>query len=201
MKGFSLKFGEIKSPLIKVETLKRVIHRKHIDTLNLLLYHAVMDNNIIWAAGFLDGEGTFTIKRVRYIRNKSKLYYQPYISCAQTIRGIKAIERLRQLFGGHIYRYHEKRNRFDTVTWATVSRDSEQVIKMLLPHLLLKKKQAKILLEFYDLMEPRYKNYRLRDEDYDLREKLYWKLRKFNVKGGVYLKRLSEETPKGDATV
>src|SRR3990167_10708607 len=98
-----------------------------------------MDNDIIWAAGFLDGEGCITINRLKYYRDVTKKYYQPQISASQTIKGEMAVLKLQSIFGGFVYRYKEKRNRLDTVTWGSRSRDSQKTALKILPYLVLKK--------------------------------------------------------------
>jgi len=144
----------------------------------------------------MDGEGTITIKRVRYARDKERLYYQPYISCAQTIRGKVAIDKLQQLFGGYLYRYQEKRgDRLPTYTWAVASRDAQKCAHDLLPYLVLKVKQAKLLIEFYRLMTMKKKAYRLARTEDRKRERLFLQMRKLNVKGKLRLERLNEKDP------
>ena len=160
-----------------------------------------MDNDIIWAAGFLDGEGCITINRLKYYRDVTKKYYQPQISASQTIKGEMAVLKLQSIFGGFVYRYKEKRNRLDTVTWGTRSRDSQRTILKILPYLVLKRPQAELLLEFYECMEMKEKSYRLKDKDHDDREKLWNRMKILNERGEAYQKRLSEKAPKGDATV
>ena len=160
-----------------------------------------MDNDIIWAAGFVDGEGCITINRSKYYRDKAKWYYQPAIQVAQTIKGEVAILKLQKIFGGYVYHYKEKRNRLDTVSWGTRSRDSQKVALALLPYLILKRPQAELLLDFYKCMEMKEKAYRLRDKDYDDRAKLWEKMKNLNARGEEYLKRLNEMAPKGDAIV
>ncbi len=155
-------------------------------------------DNIIWSAGFLDGEGTISLKRI--IR-KGRIYHQPYMSCGQTIKGIKAIEKLQELFSGSISSWHQKGNNLDTVEWRVVSREALNCAKRILPYLILKREQAELIIEFYKLVLKREKQYRLTDMDYQKRDELFVQFRKLNVKGKLHLKRLSEETPNGDATV
>ena len=157
-----------------------------------------MDNMIIWAAGFMDGEGTFTLKR---IKRKGFIYHQPYISCGQVVRGKATLNRLRKLFGGSFYKYRQKGFHQDTLQWVVASQKAKRCAEQLLPYLCLKHRQAKIIIDFYKIILHREKQYKLSADDYKKREKLFEKIRKLNVKGKLRLKRLSEETPKGDATV
>src|ERR1035437_2085854 len=105
-------------------------------------------DNISYLAGFMDGEGTITLKR---IKRKGLVYHQPYISCAQVIKGIKALDLLKDTFGGSFYTYRQKGMRSDTVQWVVASQKALECAKQLLPYLILKKKQAELLISFYDL--------------------------------------------------
>lgn len=155
--------------------------------------------DIIWAAGFMDGEGTITIKRYLSKSCKRGITFQPYVSCGQTIKGIVAIEKLKEIFGGSISQWEQTGNRLDTIGWATVSRQALQTVKSLLPFLVLKRKQAEIIIAFYKRHKGRGKH--LTDKEFVQKEQQFFEMRKLNTKGVLRLKRLSEETPKGDATV
>lgn len=172
--------------------------RKFLDNVMKKLYHVLMDNKIIWAAGFIDGEGTITIKR---IKRKGFIYHQPYITCSQTTRGKECIEILKELFGGSIshYKFKTGKNWGDVVQWTVASQKALSCAKLLLPYLVYKKPLAKLLISFYDLK--RENVYRLEPLDYSRRDDIYEKMRNYNVKGKVRLQRLSEKTPQGDATV
>lgn len=163
-----------------------------------------MENqDIIWAAGFMDGEGTIGIKRYIMKRN-GKIYYTPYISCSQSVVRQYAVEYLKKIFGGSVGIYKASRfkdnpdNRMDTAQWVVASRKAENAAKLLLPYLKVKRKNAELLLKFYELPKPKY---RLSNGNFEEREKLFQQIRLLNEKGALRLKRLSEKTPKGDATV
>lgn len=147
---------------------------------------------IIWAAGFMDGEGTITLKR---IRRKGTIYYQPYITCAQTVRGKEAIVRLKNLFGGSIYEYLQKGFRDDTLQWTVASQKALNCARKLLPYLILKNRQAELLIQFYEMDIFREEQYRLSNKTTEQRERLFQEMRKLNVKGKLRLQRLSEEAP------
>ncbi len=109
---------------------------------------------------------------------------------------------MHDIFGGSIYEYADRRgDRIPTITWSCTSRDAQKCAERLLPYLLLKNEQAILLIRFYNLLEKRKKNYRMSKAVDDERAKLFDEMRKHNVKGRLRLKRLNEETPKGDAIV
>ena len=159
-----------------------------------------MDNDIIWAAGFIDGEGCININRVRYYRNKKIWYYQANISCGQTVKGEIAVKKLQSLFGGYIYRYQQRGNKLPTVTWAVRSKDARAVAQKLIPYLLLKKRQAELLLKL-QMRKERKLNHALTKEEHRGRELIFNQMKKLNAIGADYQKRLSEETSKEEATV
>ena len=159
--------------------------------------------DIVWAAGFLDGEGCLTIRRNIRIKNgKTAIYYQPWIACgmAYTPQNEQAILKLQSLFEGHIMQFRQEGNRRDTITWAVASRLAKLCAEKLEKYLIVKKPQAQIILKFYEECELD-KNKKVSLEELQQRSKYYWELRKLNHKGRLRLQRLSEETPKGEATV
>lgn len=155
---------------------------------------------IIWTAGFMDGEGTITIKR--YHRN-GRIVYQPYISCCQasTNGGEKAIQFLRDNFGGSISNYQQTGQRNATSLWAIVSTGALEFAEKLLPYLTIKKERAEILIDYYKNIEKGKGGNKLSDEELKKRESYWLKMRVLNERGTLHLQRLSEVTPKGDATV
>lgn len=154
----------------------------------------------IWTAGFIDGEGSITIKR--YNRN-GRIVYQPFISCCQANPngGDKAIQFLKDTFGGSISRYNQKGQRNATTLWAITSQGALQFAKRLYPYLTIKKERAKILIDYYETIEKGKGYNRLTDEELKKRESYWLKMRVLNERGTLRLQRLSEVTPKGDATV
>ena len=162
------------------------------------IYITEEDLQKVWAAGFMDGEGTITIKRVK---QRGYIYHQPYITCAQTLKGNSALKILKDIFGGSLYIYRQKGQRIDTVQWTIVSKDAMNCAKTLYPYLVLKKKQAEIIMRFYD--EKEIYKYKMPMSEIKRRENMFIEMRKLNVKGKIkfQLQRLNEETPKGEATV
>jgi hypothetical protein len=164
-----------------------------------------MDTKLIWSAGFMDGEGTITIKRAKRGKN-GNLYHLPYISCAQVEKpdNVLALETLRGLFGGSLAYYKMKKsdgNCIDTVTWNVTSRMALDCAKKLLPYLVIKHKQAKLLIKFTELFVRNNKKTWLTDSERSERETYFWKMRDLNVKGKIRLQRLNEGTVKADVIV
>ena len=163
-----------------------------------------MDTQIAWAAGFLDGEGCFSIKRYRKHGQGEYLYYVAMISCGQVAKpdGIIAIEKLKELFGGSISKYYLTRNRSDVVSWMVTSNNARNCIEKLLPYLIVKKSQAIILQEFVNSLRPNGKRQgKLSEQETQRRREFFERISKLNSKGTTRLQRLNEETSKEEATV
>ena len=153
----------------------------------------------------MDGEGTITIKRAKRGK-KGNLYHLPYISCAQVEKpdNLKALETLKELFGGSVSRYKQNPkngDRIDTITWNVTSNMARICAEKLLPYLIIKNKQAKLLIEFSQSFVRGHKRKWLTDTERSERETHFWKMRDLNVKGKLRLQRLSEVTTKVDAIV
>lgn len=163
-----------------------------------------MDTNISYFAGLLDGEGTFTIKRYKRYNDKSKLFYQTYISCSFAESDLTSLllKKLQKEFGGSISQWKQngESKKRDVISWSIVSRDAVKCAKRLKHHLKLKKLQAEILIK----LGKRMKNIGhrgLSDKEYETRGNIYWEMRKLNVKGKLHLQRLNEATSKEDVIV
>lgn len=148
----------------------------------------------------MDGEGTITIKR--YTRN-GRIVYQPFISCVQANPngGDKAIQFLKDTFGGSISRYQQKGQRNATSLWSIVSQDALEFAIKVYPFLTIKKERAKILIDYYKNTNKSKGGTKLSNEELLKREEIWKRMRVLNERGTLHLQRLSEVTPKGDATV
>ena len=164
-----------------------------------------MDTKLAWIAGFIDGEGTITIKRAK--RGKyGKLYHLPYISCTQVNkeRNFIALKVLQKTLGGSLSKYVQRPmdgDRIDTITWNVTSRKAKECAERLLPYLIIKKQQAQLLIKFTTLFVRKDKKTWLTDEEIEKREKFFYKMRTLNVKGKLRLQRLNEGTAKADVIV
>ena len=153
--------------------------------------------DLAWAAGFIDADGTITLKRWK--RGKA-IYYQPWITVTQVAEYEASVRKLQAMFGGNIYGSHPK-NRLPVLQWACVSKQAIACAKKLLPYLMVKHYRAELVLQFEGLLIERTKQYKLSDANQSERAKLWDKIRAEHRKGTLRLQRLSEKTPKGDATV
>lgn len=99
-----------------------------------------MNIDLIWAAGFIDGEGHVSIR-------KCQKYAMYGILVANTNRA--ALERLQALFnGGHIYEQTRYPNRKLCFSWALLGKKVIPAAEALLPYLFVKANEMRCLLDF-----------------------------------------------------
>lgn len=150
-----------------------------------------MDTEYAWAAGFIDADGTITLKR--YYRN-GRIVYQPYITVAQADNAnhLESIEFLKTLFGGSISHHTPKPPRTPVHQWIIASQATVECIKKIRPFLRIKHTQADLLLKYYGELPNRDSYYRISEEEHLRRGELFDDMRLLNFKGKLRLQRLSE---------
>ncbi len=97
--------------------------------------------DLAWAAGLFDGEGCITLKRDY---NGSIPTYSLRLVVVNT--HLPALEELRLLFGLGSIRQSAPRSKKQKARWdwRVASRQAETVLRLLLPHLRIKREEAKI---------------------------------------------------------
>ncbi len=145
---------------------------------------------IIWAAGFLDGEGCISI-----IRDRNN--FQCLVDAAQVNK--PPLEVLRELFGG-LLRFAES-PRGGHWQWRVYARRASDACKELLPYLVNKQEQARMLITFQETKGDN--GAFVSPETYAFRAQLYLAVKKLNPRRPLNAERLSEEAPRsaGDAIV
>jgi len=140
-----------------------------------------MKNNLIYLSGILDGEGWFSIQRTRRTTNELNVSYMPVIGVANT--NIKLMNWLVEKFGGKIItlKYNPKgfgiKQRYE---WRLNSTETRKLMPQVIPFLLLKKEQAKLLLKIGNLHSTNFRGRGVPEKIKFKREELYLKLRKLN---------------------
>lgn len=98
-----------------------------------------------WAAGFLDGEGSFQID------HPALRSFRIHVAASNT--DVRALYRLQEMFGGSIRPGTAYMGYKPVYHWAIVAQRAAAAIRILLPHLLLKAEQAAVLLELQDRID------------------------------------------------
>lgn len=113
------------------------------------------EQQIVWAAGFFDGEGCIcSVKATK--DSKSRLLK---VAVVNTHRG--SVERFVELFGGHVIEKRpQKIHHKQQYCWWASARKAERMLRELAPFLLVKQPQAKLAIAMRDLINNRP---RLRD--------------------------------------
>lgn len=105
--------------------------------------------DLAWAGGFFDGEGHIGIHRSRVRRRDGKATYGLQLSLAQVDR--RQVARFEQIVGGQSRRYAVtqggNRAPYKTV-WYAWGPEASQVLEWLMPHLVGKREQAQLAIEF-----------------------------------------------------
>lgn len=104
-----------------------------------------------YLAGIIDGEGTIKVKRAL------KSWYAPFVSVTNTDQTL--MDYLQQLLGvkgyGHTYHEHRKIPNHKTKYVYNIAsvQGVKQILMQIIPLLIIKKKQAKLVLEFIAIKE------------------------------------------------
>ena len=104
--------------------------------------------NLNYVAGIIDGEGYVSIDRNSKVGRS--LVGKAVVQMASPI----IPKLLKKQFGGN-YRHYERKNPNQSTahTWASNGRQSVKFLKKILPMLILKKRQAELVIRLYELKD------------------------------------------------
>lgn len=98
-----------------------------------------------YIAGFFDGEGSVSIA-TNHTKTSRKNYYLK-VQIANTFKDL--LDQIKDNYGGYIWEVKKKTSHHkQSYVWVVVSRQAERFLTDILPHLLIKKPQALLGLEF-----------------------------------------------------
>lgn len=105
---------------------------------------------LAYCAGVIDSDGSIGIKYSNVKQNESA-------KCQEviTLKQVKteAVKLFSKLFGGSIFHLKKEGNHQDQVGWIKTCGPAVQVVKLLLPYLKIKRKQAQNLVKLYNLKQ------------------------------------------------
>jgi hypothetical protein len=110
----------------------------------------IPDTERAYSAGLIDGEGCIAIAKQTYAKHGYPNNYALTVRVMTTDTILPNY--LYGLFGGHLKVSVDPRGGRKRVTWAVTSARAESMLRVVLPHLRLKKPQAMLALEFRSLM-------------------------------------------------
>lgn len=154
-----------------------------------------------WAAGFIDGEGFIgTVECTRGLIKSGKRApknrnFSAVVNASQTKRAV--IDNLHRILGGNVGTTRCKSG--VVYSWRAYGDNAIVALRMILPYLVGKARQAELLLEFQatkrrDLSNPGWK--RLTQEEHEHRLAIHLELRRLNApREFLDAERLNEEAP------
>ena len=122
---------------------------------------------LAYAAGALDADGCFSIKRIdptarKATMSQQTMIYQPQVALGQVLPA--ACRFLKDLFGGGIrIERRRKDNHRDIYRYKVQAKQAAELCKKVVPYLLLKKKQAQTLIDLHECQH-----------DSEFRSPLHW---------------------------
>jgi len=141
-----------------------------------------------YIAGFIDGEGYLSILKLKRKTARNGYWFQPVIKVSQTQDHSYILQMIHCQYGGHF----NKRRVYKDNSKPTFTLDikgEEKIRKLLddiLPYLIIKKPQAELILEYYNLgtvMKRNSEGIKKLDELQSKRSVLYKKARMLNKRG------------------
>lgn len=160
---------------------------------------------IAWAAGFLDGEGYIGVTR-NFNKRNGRMYYRIDLNAAQV--HLAPMELLKSMFGGRVNFHQNKHQGY--WYWRVYGEEARQAIVLLLPYLVVKRKQADMAMQFDAVSQNkpggRKGHFSSLSEDSNLLREALWKaICVLNGGRALRVERLSGRAPtakaEGDATV
>ena len=141
------------------------------------------EEDFIWLAGWTDGEGTFSIAKVKR-KWLTRHVYQGQLKWTST--DIELMQALHDWLGGSLgYRKPPKPNQKPFAVLILAQRQAEPVIEEMLPHLRTKYQHAKLFLHYMTKVRLRgAQAYRGRtEEDWEELDKIYMVMKNLNQRG------------------
>lgn len=115
-----------------------------------------MENDIIWAAGLLEGEGTFVEKNNHSVN----------VSCHMT--DLDVLEKLKSIFGGSIYLTTKRKDHWKQAwVWSMNGKDAIKVMTTIRPYMMSRRSQRidDLVENWYDHQGAILEQNRLREEN------------------------------------
>ena len=141
-------------------------------------------------AGFIDGEGTITIDKI-VKKNKTNDYKSFKLSMGVTNTYLPIIDALHKQYGGYLIKLQTSPKNckpYKKVIWEGLH--AVELVKKLKPHLIIKQKQANLLIAYWKFRQVPHNNKRTL-KYYTQELKFINKMRKLNRRGTYEVCRVS----------
>jgi hypothetical protein len=153
---------------------------------------------IIWAAGFIDGEGCVSISKQK---NPDHNWYGYGLGLAVSQKTEAPLKRLHEMFGGHLFSYQSRGATY--YRWQHWSHGALAALKELLPYLLVKRDIAEVGIRFQEQMTLWNKQYGRRGYPQEVvvgREAFYLEARALNARNRANYKLPKYVGPQSETT-
>lgn len=135
-------------------------------------------NDLAYAAGFIDGEGSITI-----VSQRQHDSFYALLSVVNTNLGV--LSWLKWSFGvGSIQRRPKRKHQQRAYDWVVSAREAQSVLSAIYPHLKVKVEQTRLVLDFIQTLQPLGGTHRLTPEVKKYRKELFRKVRALHHKQG-----------------
>lgn len=155
-----------------------------------------------YLAGIIDGEGTIRIGACKPNKKNPNWNVRYYAAISIGMVEKKVIEKLQQAFGSNIW-IECVPNRKTIYRWGTSgTKNMIDIIKKLIPYLIVKKEQAKLILQFCENKKVNgfRRNLKLPMKELQRREEIYLKVKKLNAVGAPATTK-QDDTREGEVMV
>ena len=132
-----------------------------------------------YLAGLIDGEGCITVVRRQPPAAHIRYTYQLQLTIVSST--VKLLRWIENRFGGKIDRIDNRHNHI--WRWKCSVDEAATILRLCLPYLVLKRRQAIIALYFYEYCRMRSR-WDAQSPLLALRERVYWCLRKLHTRKG-----------------
>lgn len=138
-----------------------------------------------WLAGIIDGEAQVTLQAKTKVQRTCgrRTYYSPRVSIGMTFR--PALDRIFELTGcGFVVERAQTNPAHKPLhTWTTTGRDATAVLARVLPYLVVKKRQAELLIQFQETSYHRGGGRLLTEDEAAVKTALASEIRELNQRG------------------
>lgn len=147
---------------------------------------------LAYIAGFVDGEGCVTLSRIyrKDMRNNNPKFVESVwgnvqIGMAHIPKQAELLKEFRDKFGGYYAEFTSKGvNQKDTLFWRLTSHKASEFLKIILPYLRVKHRQAEIVIRMQELTKNnRGKKTNPSEEEMQERQNLINEIRILNKRG------------------
>jgi len=141
----------------------------------------IKDNDYVYAAGFIDGEGSFDISILRPTPNNRRKYTFYVYRLIVVNTNMKVLNFLKDCFGGSITKRKKYENRKECYHWALHGDNLVSFCHGIYPYSIVKKQQIEVIFEYSKTIDGRRNT--VTDKQRILREELWKKMKALNKIG------------------